>query len=121
MSEIEQVVEGKRRGWRDDPLSVFLLVGAVVLALMYGLETRQRAGLDARELQAQAIAERAGFSESECVIGAAGARGEVLVVSCKGALIERLKAGIGAGLGEDLEGAGFARVYLAGRGESGEG
>ncbi len=114
-------VAGKRRGWSDDPLSVFLLVGAVVLALMYGVETRQRSGLSEREAQAVAIAERAGFSAPACTIGAAGASGEILVVSCKRESIERVLAGVSAGLRDAASaGGGFERVYLVGQDRGGQ-
>lgn len=114
-------VAGKRGGWSEDPLSAFLLVGAVVLALMYGLETRQRAGLDAREAQAVAIAGRAGFSAPDCTVGAAGASGEILVVSCKQESIERVMAGVSAGLsGPASDGDGFERVYLVGQAHGGQ-
>lgn len=110
----------KRRGWSEDPLSVFLLVGAVVLGLMYGLESRQRSGLERQEVAARKVAARAGFGEDACRIGAAGAGGEVLVVSCPGVSVEGIVARLGGALDGTQEKVRFERVYVGGQNGAGE-
>lgn len=112
----------KRRGWSDDPLSVFLLVGAVVLAVMYGLESRQSAEHAERGMQAMQFAELAGFESGGCTVGAMGARSEVLVVSCRGASVEKTLERLAAALREDRDvaKAGFERVYVGGQNSAGE-
>jgi len=69
-----------RKRWRDDPLSVFLAVSAVLLGIMYFLEQSDIENLE----EASALAHRlgVGWKLDGCTFGSAGTDGETLVVSC---------------------------------------
>ena len=69
------------RRWRDDPLSVFLAVAAVLLAVMYLLEERQIDELQNATQRAQELGSTS-LNLEGCLVQAAGARGRTLVVSC---------------------------------------
>ena len=69
------------RRWRDDPLSVFLAIAAVVLGLMYVLEQR-----DADTLaEASARAKQLGATTLDldgCTAASASTDGATLVIAC---------------------------------------
>lgn len=73
--------ESKPRRWRDDPLSVFLAVAAVLLAGMYFLEERQVSQLRDATRRAQELGAGA-LNFAGCFTHAAGPEGRVLVVQC---------------------------------------
>lgn len=71
----------ERSRWREDPLSVFLALAAVLLGLMYFLEQRdvgvlQEASTRAKELGATTL------DIEGCTVGSASTDGRTLVVSC---------------------------------------
>jgi hypothetical protein len=65
---------------RRDPLSSFLLAAAVLLAVMYGLETFAETTLEKQTVAAAAIGATAELPQ--CQVGAAGHNGKALVVRC---------------------------------------
>ncbi|MFU8802461.1 MAG: hypothetical protein ACNA8W_01510 [Bradymonadaceae bacterium] len=79
-SETSPVHDAPRK---RDPLSAFLMGAAVLLAVMYGLETWSASTLEKQELAAAQLSatthdERLG----DCALGAAGQGGEHLVMRC---------------------------------------
>lgn len=65
---------------RKDPLSAFLLGAAIVLAIMYGVETWSTSKLETQTLTAAKIG--ATGKLVGCFVGATGQRGEHLVLRC---------------------------------------
>ncbi len=76
--------ESERPRWRDDPLSVFLLLAALLLGGMYLLERAQTARLDEAAANAHALSETA-WRPPDCTLHAAGQAGDTLVLDCRAA------------------------------------
>ncbi|MBA2661220.1 MAG: hypothetical protein H0U74_02935 [Bradymonadaceae bacterium] len=102
------------RPWRDDPLSVFLLVSALFLALMYGVESRLSQSVKTQDERAWQMGVHEGYVDLGCALGAAGARGEVLVIACKTLAIASVEAATREKLGKSADATGFERVVLRG-------
>lgn len=70
---------------RKDPLSAFLIGAAIVLAIMYGLESWSSSTLETQTLVAAQIGAnylKTTEALTSCSIGAAGQKGEVLLMRC---------------------------------------
>lgn len=118
-SETQASEKRAPKRWRDDSLSVFLGAAAVVLGLMYFVESRQQSTLERQELRAAQLVQEAGIARSPaCRVGTAGASGEVLVVACQDRSADTIEAEVRArlqdGLPARLAAAGFERVAVHG-------
>ena len=71
-----------RGGWKDDPLSVFLAIAAVILGGMYLLEQQDIAQLEEASATAQALAASA-LNLEGCTLGSASTGGRTLVIACQ--------------------------------------
>ena len=69
------------RRWRDDPLSVFLAVAALLLGAMYYLEQRSRTTILDAAADAQSFA--TSLDVDGCVPGSASRHGRELVLVCE--------------------------------------
>jgi hypothetical protein len=85
------------RTWREDALSIFLLVAAVVLGAMYMYDRWQRNTLDEQIERAEQIEQSFEVDGANCTVASAGLRGKVLVFACAG-LEPAAIADIAAGL-----------------------
>lgn len=84
MSE-ETPTEGReKRRWRDDALSVFLVVAALLLGGMYLWDQWQASRLEEQIARANEIGESFAVDGTNCEVSSSGLNGEVLVVSCPG-------------------------------------
>ena len=70
-------------GWRDDPLSIFLIAAALLLAGMYGWDEWQRSTLERQIELAEQIDAAFAIDGVSCAVGSAGLHGEQLVISCE--------------------------------------
>ena len=80
MAESEKS-SGTRAGWKDDPLSVFLAIAAVILGGMYLLEQQDVAQLEEASATAQTLAAST-LNLEGCTLGSASTGGRTLVVAC---------------------------------------
>lgn len=97
-----------RRRWRDDPLSVFLAIAAVLLGLMYFLEQRDVDRL--RDASARAQALSAQLNLPDCTVGSASTDGTTLVISCPSTAADAARAASTKTASLD----GFREVVFAG-------
>lgn len=98
-----------RRRWRDDPLSTFLAIAAVLLGGMYLLERRDLAELEDAGARAQALG-TATLNIPGCTVGSASTGGRTLVLACSMTAPEAAAAA--ASRGPDL--SGFDTVVFVG-------
>ncbi len=68
--------------WRDDTLSLFLVVSAVLLGAMYAYDQWQTSRLDDQVARADHIAQKFAVDGDNCGVSSTGLDGEVLVVHC---------------------------------------
>ncbi len=79
-----------KRGWKDDSLSLFLLVAALILGGMYLYDQWQASTLDEQMSRANQIEASFGIDGADCRVNSTGQRGEVLVFDCGGLAAPRL-------------------------------
>ena len=113
-SDSEDTDTGQSRGWRDDPLSVFLFVSAVVLGAMYGYDQWQRTRLTDQMARADQIAQGFAVDGVQCQVASSGLEGETLVIACDGLPVERIESAVGEIDALKTGPAGFERVVLRG-------
>lgn len=82
MSDATDESTKPKKSWRDDPLSVFLLVAAILLGAMYAWDEWQRSRLEAQIAHAEQIAERFAVDGVQCGVESTGLGGETLLFYC---------------------------------------
>ena len=97
---------------RDDPLSMFLAVSAVLLAVMYVLEEQDIGDLESASQRALELG-ASSLDIPGCTTTSAGARGQTLVIRCDGAAAAAIDSA--AQRTPDL--AGFQEVVFVGTDE----
>lgn len=85
--------KGTQRRWRDDALSIFLIVAAFVLGAMYLYDQWQASRLEEQMARAHEIGESFAIAGADCAAHSAGLAGETLVVECAGLSAERIAEG----------------------------
>ncbi|QDG53172.1 hypothetical protein FIV42_21220 [Persicimonas caeni] len=110
----------KPRGWRDDALSIFLIVAAFVLGAMYLYDQWQASRLEEQMARAHEIGDTLEVGGVDCQCHSAGLQGEMLVVLCPGLTADEMASGGAEALADPLakKAAHFEEVVFRGTNRS---
>lgn len=91
--ETDAAQSGRPKRWRDDALSIFLIIAAFLLGAMYLYDQWQASRLEEQMARAHEIGESFAIAGADCECHSAGLAGESLVVECAGLHAERIAIG----------------------------
>jgi hypothetical protein len=84
------------RSWREDALSVFLVVAALLLGGMYVYDQWQTSRMDDQIARADQIGASFAVDGADCQVSSTGLAGETLLVSCAGLSADKVAGLAGA-------------------------